>query len=193
MAERVAIALPEFVVQEPKSALQHRLLSYGINLPEQPLPSNYTPGEWLVRGTSSDVGLKTGFMNPQSGEMGTNGVFFGDCYSTLMYPKGLFYLYNSQQLSQQGYINYPSDQSNEILQWIANCENLNMNSISGYVEAESRLFRGWDIYQQKKGIYTAHVPVDVRQAQAIFMYPGFMDDAHLNTLPPEIHDRLMVI
>lgn len=172
------------------SALRNEL---KITFPEKPSGGD-SPGEWLVRAESSKERiLHNKPFIPQKGQMGSSGVFFADNASSLMYPApGVYYVFRTEDL-QQRWVPHPSNISEDLVALIAKKYNLDLQTIGGGIEAESKLFEMYSIYQNRTGICTICDTVDPSRAHAILIHGNLMSDGEFLSLPRSIKSLIKVI
>lgn len=185
-------------LERKRLILSEALRSCGISIPESPLydTSVLQPRAWLVRGENRkdrliDQGKRT--FAPQSGEMGTYGVFFGDCLKPLIYPQnGLFYIYGRNDVADTWLVDpstaYKEEYANAALQ-----HNLNPTSISEGIVAQEWVYRQHNVYQAKRGIATVASPLPLDQSAAIIMTDGFLSQDELHHLPPSLSSKLTTL
>src|SRR5260221_14201501 len=108
--------------EQRKSLLLQLLNNKEINFPSHPdNKSSGGPRQWLLRGEMSANRLFQGnpFI-PQSGQMGTHGVFLGDCLSSITSPSsgGVYYLFPSSRLAERWLVS-PSEEYYRLLNQVA--------------------------------------------------------------------------
>jgi|GEM_PF-5783887 len=192
--------MTEAVVSSELEQNQHRIFeslsSLGIIFPEAPLftPDVISPRPWLVRGEGRLSRLTDDndrFFVPQSGEMGTKGVFFGDCLQSLMYPQnGAYYVYSAPELSTEWIVS-PSQRMDDAVNLVASELNLRPMTISGGLEAEQAVYDKNNIYQSKRGIATIASSVAVAKVRAILVTPSFILDHKTHMIPSSYKKKIV--
>lgn len=182
-------------LQVKQELLSEALANLGINFPKDPdqNPDISMPRPWLVRGTGnlSILSDGQGLFMPQDGEMGTNGVFFGDCLKSLMYPsKGAFFVFPTSSVASNWLIT-PSLEYQQELERVASERHLSLTTITGGVEAESEVYRRNNIYQKMRGIATVASPVEVERATAILTTHSILHNDDLAKIPHHIKNKLV--
>ena len=179
-----------------REQLHSFLLEHQIIVPQEPLldPRVKAPREWLIRGESHKERLlnaKQNNFNPQSGEWGTYGIFFGDCMKPLMYPhSGGYYLFRTEDLRNNWMVD-PSPEYERALSEIAQGDRLNLSSISGGVEATDKLYHSHNIYQAKRGIATVTSSLAVEQAAAIIYTKNFITPDEFRKIPLSLQRKML--
>lgn len=181
----------EIVAQKIEKAL----IARGINIPRGPDSSSSEPRPWLLRGEPSATKLySTDKLEPQPGEMGSWGVFFADCLSALYKHRenGIYYVVPTSRLTEP-WLRTPSLEFEKLYKETARKYELNPNSVGGGIETEQKLFKSHNIYQAKRGIATAHVPVPLDLVQTILVDTHGKQLFDKNTLPPAIREKIVEI
>lgn len=181
----------EMVAHHIEKALQMK----GVTVPSGPDDSFSHPREWLLRGEASPTKLySTDKLEPQSGEMGTWGVFFADCLSALYkYQEGgIYYVVPTSKITEP-WLRTPSTDYEKLFRETAQKYQLNPNSIGGGVETEQKLFKSHNIYQAKRGIATTHTPIPLGWAKYILVDTHGKQIIDKDRIPPEIMEKIIEI
>ncbi len=162
-------------------------------IPESPDPNAKAPRRWLIRGESSSDRLlipDQQVFKPQSGQMGSYGVFLGDCLAPLMYHSpGAYYLFDKDKLDID-WLRVPSSDYNKEIERIGKDHNLRLEELNGGLNAETMLFKRFATYQPNKGVATIPYPLSLEEAVAIFLTDGFIDQKSINSLPDNLKRKI---
>lgn len=192
----MAEALTTSELTYKRQMLFEGLRDVGFFLPEEPqLGTHVTgPSPVLVRSESTLSRLTNSnekMFTPQTGEMGTKGVFFADCLKALMYPsEGAFYVFHTGDVAQDWLV-APSEQFRRELERVAQQRNLRLTSVSGGVEAEEVVYDRFNVYQAKRGIATSSSPVGLDKVSAVLVTPNFIASHELAKIPPVIKNKII--
>lgn len=172
-----------------KEYIRSFLISQGIAVPAS---QHYeqSPRAILLRGDNSHARItgKELYFIPNSGQMGSFGVFFADVLSALM-DADILYVFRERNVlhaaNAETWLPYGRENCSELLMRIASDKNLNLRTITGGVTAETELFKSHPIYQPTLGIATIPTQLPVTTASHIFVNKRLLEN-----IGPDIPGRL---
>lgn len=166
----------------------------GIQIPDSPNPFSTCPREWLLRGeTSKQHLLGCESLCPHAGQMGTSGVFFADCLSSLMYPDpGVYYIFRADDLAHD-WLLAESDRYKQIASVYAQQQGLNPTKICDGIAIESFMYDSFQIYQADTGIATANYPIPIRDAGLILITRNFVSEHELDQMPSQLRRKIITL
>lgn len=176
-----------------KQILKEAISKKGISFPDLPKSSLLAPRKWLIRAESDFDRLiyRTPFF-PQDGQMGSRGVFFGDCWSCLMYPNpGIFYVFETSKLKQH-WIAVGSAEYQQIIDHLLNISTLNMNTVGNGIEVESQFYTQHAVYEPNTGVATVNEVLSINSAALIVIPSGIPPDFDLEEIDNKIRRKLLV-
>lgn len=179
-------------LQEQQHRLSDELNRLGIEFPQDPDLNENSPRPWLVRGSHNKGILTNGdkFLIPHDGQMGSTGVFFGDCLRPLMYPHtGVFYVFLTTEVATD-WLSTSTDRYQAILKHIADEKRLDTRTISGGIDTEAEVYAHYNVYQAHSGIAAAASPVPLYQARHILVTPDLLYPHELERIPSLIKDKI---
>ncbi|MEK7534677.1 MAG: hypothetical protein AAB600_05080 [Patescibacteria group bacterium] len=165
----------------------------GLDIPKNPNPNAKIPQRWLLRDESNknrllDINQRN--FQPQSGQMGSYGVFLGDCLTALMhYKSGAYYLFDRDTIDGD-WLSIPSESYTEQMKRIGRQHNLRIERLSDGLMAETILFKHSVTYQPTTGIVTVPYPLDLDRVSAIFLSSGFLNPDELKSLPSNLREKI---
>lgn len=184
------------VVEDQRSKVVTALHENGIDVPNNPDPNAITPRRWLLRGEANktrllDTSLRE--FKPQSGQMGSYGVFLGDCLASLMYySSGIYYLFDKDSIDS-AWLCIPSESYTRQIQQIGQQHNLSVDNLHDGLLAESILFQQSTTYQPISGIVTIPYSLDVGKAQMIFVSSGILSFEEIEQLPNALRAKIVIL
>lgn len=165
----------------------------GLDIPDSPNPDAKTPRRWLLRGESNrDRLLNPDQRNfqPQPGQMGSYGVFLGDCLVSLMYYNpGAYYLFDRDVISAN-WLCVPSESYTEQIERIGRQHNLRIERLNDGVEAEMILFKHSTTYQPTIGVVTIPYALELDRVNSIFLSSGFLSPDEIKSLPSRLRKKI---
>lgn len=178
-----------------RSSLKGVLDENGLNIPKNPNPNAKIPQRWLLRGESNKnrlLDIKQRSFQPQSGQMGSYGVFLGDCLTSLMYyDHGAYYLFDRDTINAD-WLSIPSENYTEQMKRIGRQHNLRIERLSDGLMAETILFEHSVTYQPATGIVTVPYPLELDRVSAIFLSSGFLNPDELKSLPSNLRKKTII-
>lgn len=176
-------------------SLKKALYENGLNVPERPNPDAKIPRRWLLRGESTkdrllDINQRN--FQPQAGQMGSYGVFLGDCLAPLMhYVPGAYYLFDRDTINAN-WLCVPSEKYTEQMEIIGRQYNLKIESVSNGLIAETILFKYSATYQPTIGIVTIPYPLELDRVSTIFLSTNFLNLKELESLPNNLREKIKI-
>ena len=159
----------ERVIANP---LRDALRENGIDIPKTSQPGNLSPRKWLIRSESNKNRLldkNQQLFQPNAGQMGSHGVFFGDCLSPIMYPNpGAYYVFDTNSL-EANWLPIPSETYTMSVDQISKQYSLKVEKIADGIMAENILFQRLSTYQHHHGIVTIPYPITLDRVKKIFL------------------------
>lgn len=171
------------------------LSANGVNFPSNPtVESLVGPRQWLIRGenSTSRLLLEDRTLTPQPGQMGSHGVFFGDCIAPLMLPEqGVYYVYPTAQVSQD-WLRIPSPEYRKLAERIREKNGLRADSVGDALNADSLIYKSSATYSPKDGIATSPRPLPIQSAHLILLTEGLLTPQQLQGLPETIRNKVVI-
>lgn len=180
--------------REIRSAIDIVFDKHGFPIPQQPDPQAPAPRKWLIRGEPHADRLFSSVADfqPQSGQMGSHGVFMGDCLESVKHTaSGVYFLFDRDVFGQD-WIRVPSEEYRRGIEEIAIQHNLRVESLSGGLEAETILFQRTATYQPQTGIATIPYSVPLENVEAIFLPESLMDAGAMMGLPRNLKGKVII-
>lgn len=175
--------------QERRIQIAEYLASLGVNLPAIPNPNQLLPRPWLVRGEPKINPLISGLLQPQSGQFGTRGVFFGECLSPTMLPEhGVIYVYSNSVVPK--WVNLKSRMFDRLLKSIATKQNLDIHRIGEAAAAYETVYSKYPVFSPTEGICTIPKPLPVEQARHIIIVGQHHDFPKIESLPDPLKQKM---
>ncbi|MFA5932586.1 MAG: hypothetical protein WCV81_04955 [Microgenomates group bacterium] len=174
-----------------KIQLQEYLTSIGIDIPLNPDPDQDTPRTWLVRGTPKTNTLSEKHLLPQTGQLGTKGVFFGECLSPVVVPDwGVVFVYPNTITSR--WLNIKSRIFQKLVGYVAAKNHWNTAKIGEGATAYETVYSKYPIFSPTDGICTIPNALPVDQAQHIVMVGQgkYKDSVSVKSFPEEIQNKI---
>lgn len=190
-AERIFLETHGDIITPFKKTLHEN----GIEVPTCPNPNATNPRKWLLRGESDKTRLldeRQRNFHPQYGQMGSYGIFFGDCLTAIMhYNPGAYYLFD-RDLFDVDWLRIPSDEYTERVSSIGIQYNLRIEHSNDGLVAEETLFKHSATYQSITGIATIPNVLGLDRAGMIFLSNNFLDPEELESLPDNLKSKIII-
>lgn len=175
--------------------LQKALRKNGISIPRNPNSDSKIPRKWLLRSESNKDRLldlnQRGFQ-PKSGQMGSFGVFLGDCFAPIMrHNPGAYYLFDRDTLATN-WVCIPSEDYSKQMKEIGKKHNLAIDRTTDGLSAETILFERTATYQPASGIVTVPYLLDLSKATSIFLSSKFLSPEEMESLPDPLRGKIKI-
>lgn len=175
--------------------LRDALRQNGIDIPDTSQPGNINPRTWLIRSESNKNRLldeNQQSFHPNAGQMGSHGVFLGDCLAPIMYPNpGAYYVFDTSTVGTK-WLPIPSESYIERVNQISIQYSLKVEKIGDGIMAENILFRRLSTYQHHHGIASVPYPISLDKVNRIFLTKAFLTNAELASLQTHIKKKIVI-
>jgi len=180
------------LVQRVKN-MSEQLSRVGIEVPTSPDSRRDNPRQWLLRGeTSVDRLIKNLPFSPQSGKLGSKGVFLGDCTAPLMLSdESVMYVFPSSISS--GWLNLESRKFLEIMNEFAKKYNLDTSRIGEGSKAMELVYEKYSVYSPKEGICTVPYQLTIQDCERILLPERLIDQGTLNQIDQETLAKILLL
>lgn len=179
--------------RDTRLPLERVLYKNGLNIPKSPNPDAKTPRRWLLRGESNEnrlLDINQRSFQPKYGQMGSYGIFLGDCLAPLMYCNpGAYYLFDRDTIDAN-WLSLQAESYMEQIKKIGRQHNLRIERVDDGLAAETILFKHSATYQPATGVVTIPYPLELDRVSAIFLTNDFLNPKELESLPNTLREKI---